>query len=1324
MADDMDWKSDTPPKILYKSSKPFSQSLRKRTLDEYAEDQPLEISRSERSIPNSFNPHPAYSRSSAGQGLTSIVSHYSILPSSSQVYATSPHLQYHTDTTTTPTSYRQWLASRRALYGEHGKAWRYLCQSIDTIGYSIAAVLYSETLRSICFTGFQAGQYLFTKNRRITKSYAAVIRTANDAKRRIVEVTRHYGPPRSAERILLSPDQRRLLRYREKIRSCAKGQDHLFTYNNMDKIAGTAIDSPNPLGYYMSGGLQPIETPIKGLRMPGTWFTSPRYAHQTPRSLYAYEPNSINETNSPPDGAIANDDSIVKNMSLTDPCADCETTNNVGSVHNATESATADGTTVANHQSKLVSVTSKTEKPDQGEIAQMEGKVTENENDNTSTLSPQTVMAQPTETCNDAQLSPASAQCVNATGYIDPEAREIQRIYDRCCKGGANPTTIGRYPRQRKGPIRFHPFERVLRAPLRNGKALAAKTNSLPARIEFSPTDLNLLRAQINTPETPQSQPSPTAPWYQIEVSDSPAWSYGKGTSQILSSPPISFTPTCAAGANSPKKRVTFYRSPKTGQPVSRFKKYIKGSRPKDAYNSSPSENSFAVTDDSSFSIHEDNNASVASSPTMQEQLGSPMQGVELSGASANLSDSTAPENNADSKKLQTPSPSDQLLKTEAGSATSNSPPIQRSPGPILRQVINGRTSRPEASTFVVTANGSPMHIHSSSLSSPIFESLSDENIPSLLRAEAISHSSGSLPINQNVTSLSVEQTDDASPLMPSAAVETTVHLNGAYQPSESSNAIPDGNMSSNNEESNLSSGPNDVSIQSSNAPSQNGEVQVQGDGFSFSEERSSAASDISSLAFNNNGSSPSDPSDTSVPSSTARTSPPSQSQANSYSATEDNSDGNSSGTFSSNEDGSITSAQGDSPVQSPPLFSTAAETHNADSSRLSQDKNQISNNSSPYQDSNHPPPSQGVSVDRFTVEPVSVDPIKADPVTADPVKAADPVTPQRVAIQFAALSVSARKHNLRSSSKAESDARRRAREEARIAAEKAQKEKEEAEEKARKAKEAKEARLKSGARRLPIGPVIEPLPAEWELKVNQALAENAGKTVASSTAGVNITRRDIGKVLPQPRTGDDPAGWLNDEVVAAYLQIVVQHGLKAAGHKRGETPLMHAFNTFFYKNLSEKAYQGVERWAKKAKIGGADLLKVERVFIPINMNSSHWTLLVVSPKFRTIEYFDSFHGRPEKQIQNARVWLKGELKDLYKEEEWKTIGRAGPKQDNGSDCGVFVSTTAKMIMLGVDPMAYSASDIPVQRRRIVAELMNCGFEGSLAPKVVFPDDE
>lgn len=328
-------------------------------------------------------------------------------------------------------------------------------------------------------------------------------------------------------------------------------------------------------------------------------------------------------------------------------------------------------------------------------------------------------------------------------------------------------------------------------------------------------------------------------------------------------------------------------------------------------------------------------------------------------------------------------------------------------------------------------------------------------------------------------------------------------------------------------------------------------------------------------------------------------------------------------------------------------------------------------------------------------------------------------LSPEALTTPFIALKVSGRRESMWANDIKKKVAKLRQEKEAAEAAEKARLAAEEA---ARKEKEEEEERLKRGYRRIPKGRMIQPLDAKWEQSVQNAMAAPSMQEVLATTSnGNNLTRRDLGtlKVVK----GRDPShGWLNDEIVSACMQQVVEYGLQASNHKVGETPKYFAFNTFFYTNLRDKGAQSVRRWATRAKIGKENLLKVERVFIPVH-SGAHWTLLVVSPIANTIEYFDSLGGPARPYILNAKAWLREELGKLFKEEEWTvptgSLG-AGPQQSNSSDCGVFTCTNARMVVLGVDPMAYAGSDMELQRTRMVAELLNGGLKGDLEPRVMF----
>ncbi|KAJ6005711.1 hypothetical protein N7451_003655 [Penicillium sp. IBT 35674x] len=244
-------------------------------------------------------------------------------------------------------------------------------------------------------------------------------------------------------------------------------------------------------------------------------------------------------------------------------------------------------------------------------------------------------------------------------------------------------------------------------------------------------------------------------------------------------------------------------------------------------------------------------------------------------------------------------------------------------------------------------------------------------------------------------------------------------------------------------------------------------------------------------------------------------------------------------------------------------------------------------------------------------------------------------------------------------------------------------------------------------ARIRPQGECVRQLSWDWLDKVSRAMQSSG--VVAQTLSGDALYQKDIASCIK-------PLAWLNDEIINSYLAVITQYLQQSAGNKApNDRPQYHAFNTFFYSSLRDKGYDGVRRWAKRAKIGGEGLLEVDTVFVPVH-ESSHWTLLVVRPADRTIEYFDSLGARGTRQMKIIKSWLLGELGTKFVDSEWTMLSSASSFQDNGSDCGVFLLTNAKAIALNIEPTAFGARDTTLLRRKIVAEIMNGGLHGEFSP--------
>lgn len=270
-----------------------------------------------------------------------------------------------------------------------------------------------------------------------------------------------------------------------------------------------------------------------------------------------------------------------------------------------------------------------------------------------------------------------------------------------------------------------------------------------------------------------------------------------------------------------------------------------------------------------------------------------------------------------------------------------------------------------------------------------------------------------------------------------------------------------------------------------------------------------------------------------------------------------------------------------------------------------------------------------------------------------------------------------------------------------------------------RKVKERKEAMLAARKlrlhRRQPHKKLIQSLKYEWNDTVDLTIRSNDhGRIITTSMGGTELRLKDFATLLGKH-------AWLNDEIINTYVEWVVVAANKAAIAEAKEfeeptstVPKFIAHNSFFYQNLIKKGPSSTTGLMRRKKAPGPSLLEVDSVFVPI-CKGAHWTVGVVRPIAKTIEYFDSMGGNSSHFIKLMREWLRFQLGDKYVESEWSTPDTACAHQSNGYDCGVFVCTNAFCVAAGLDTSCYDECDMLQQRRNIAAVLMNRGFLGDFA---------
>ncbi|KAJ9149994.1 Ubl-specific protease [Pleurostoma richardsiae] len=258
--------------------------------------------------------------------------------------------------------------------------------------------------------------------------------------------------------------------------------------------------------------------------------------------------------------------------------------------------------------------------------------------------------------------------------------------------------------------------------------------------------------------------------------------------------------------------------------------------------------------------------------------------------------------------------------------------------------------------------------------------------------------------------------------------------------------------------------------------------------------------------------------------------------------------------------------------------------------------------------------------------------------------------------------------------------------------------------------KEEEERLARTGGLRPSRRPVVAPLTIQWQAKVMNTIAARPNIELAKTPEGSPLHRHDFETVV-------HPTEWLNDEIVNSALLYLASYINQKAGIKNlkvaADTPKCVAFNSFVSKRLVAGA-DITERTLRRAGVRKDNFLDIDTILFPI-CEHNHWTLVVVRPSKRTVAHMDSIRRRGAGSTEvasKAMKWVQKTLSDKFVETEWKTVDHESPQQTNGHDCGVHAITNAMCVALSLDPLSYQPSQMPMQRLRLAAVLLNNGYKG------------
>lgn len=227
-----------------------------------------------------------------------------------------------------------------------------------------------------------------------------------------------------------------------------------------------------------------------------------------------------------------------------------------------------------------------------------------------------------------------------------------------------------------------------------------------------------------------------------------------------------------------------------------------------------------------------------------------------------------------------------------------------------------------------------------------------------------------------------------------------------------------------------------------------------------------------------------------------------------------------------------------------------------------------------------------------------------------------------------------------------------------------------------------------------------EPKPAFELAPITDVMRDAISQMIASRKVPL-VQIKDTSVKVQDIRTLEN-CGWLNDEVINAYMNLIKMRAEK----KPDKYPKVHCFNTFLYEQLQKKGYSSVRRWTKKI-----DIFDFNMLIIPIHLGN-HWCLIQIKIKEKCIQYFDSMGSPNNHCLKSMLQYLVDEYKDKKNGDldagEWKLINMTPseiPQQRNMYDCGVFACTFAEHLTRQA-PFNFTQDNMPYFRVKMIYEIL------------------
>ena len=130
-------------------------------------------------------------------------------------------------------------------------------------------------------------------------------------------------------------------------------------------------------------------------------------------------------------------------------------------------------------------------------------------------------------------------------------------------------------------------------------------------------------------------------------------------------------------------------------------------------------------------------------------------------------------------------------------------------------------------------------------------------------------------------------------------------------------------------------------------------------------------------------------------------------------------------------------------------------------------------------------------------------------------------------------------------------------------------------------------------------------------------------QAAVANISNIQLTYKDFNR-LQSPKPGKEMDSLINDSILDSYSCLLREYHAR----KGNEHTNLFTSSHFYTLLCSDDGLTRTRSWYTPSQIFNAD-----RIFIPINLNSVHWVLVVLDMINHRIEYWDPLHLLCERSI-------------------------------------------------------------------------------------------